>query len=181
MILAVDIVLIPLNPEILLNLSNQLCTEDFRLSDSAFPHLSLAMVAVNHSSLNELQEELSTWKDLTVDCGKLQTVKSSTSTNVLLQIVSSSVLLELHQRAMSLISHFRAHGADGSAFAGPISRGTWEYFSNFELYAHDRFEPHITLGEVKGDIVEMEIPKQLQLRPALFQLGNRCTCAVRLC
>lgn len=179
--IAVDIVLIPREADILFKLSQHVCTDSFRLSKEAFPHVSLAMGFVDHSNINLIAAEIKNWDTITLICKQLETVTSSDDPLVWLPIAPSIDLTALHEKAMDLISKYRAHGADALSFVGDVSHSTSQYVSNYEQFAFENYTPHFTLGTAKSEVFSSQLPTSLVADVALFQLGNRCTCAKRLC
>ncbi|MBI1268734.1 MAG: hypothetical protein GC193_15065 [Cryomorphaceae bacterium] len=178
--IAVNIALIPRSAELLMSLSHQLCSEHFRLSQDAFPHVSLAMNFVNEGRVKEIADEIRHWEAIAIQCTQMVIEPSGSASNILLQVRQSNELRNLHEQAMSLLYNFRAHGADDASFVGDVSISTVNYVANFESYAFAQFSPHFTLGEAKTSELTDDFPKSLIADVALFQLGDRCTCAKRL-
>ena len=178
--IALDIVLIPRSAELLMSLSKQLCSENFRLSQYAFPHITLAMGFVNEGFVQEIADEIRNWDTIAIQCAQMVIEPSGGASNILLHVELSNELRNLHEKAMSLLSTYRAHGADAAAFVCDVSFSTSNYVANFESYAYAQYSPHFTLGEAKTNALTHDFQKSLIADVALFQLGDRCTCAKRL-
>lgn len=186
-LLAIDIVLLP-SPQIMdqiISLTSHLAAADTRLNKTdCLPHLTLAMGALEQSSIPEVSEVL---QELAENSRKLEIKLLKTKYYDTpdkkhfseLVVEPSPELMRLHSDVMEEFRPFVSDvNVETNMFFNPpevaeISTYWVEHY--FDKKSPRDFRPHFTLGE--GNAIYIKTLKEFMVdRIALCHLGTYCTC-----
>jgi len=156
--------------------------------ENCIPHISLAMGCVSESALDPLGEALRS-----LACSSLPVrIRSEGASSVMtgsgdcvsgIDITPERALLDIHEKALSAMAPFRCQEATGMLLLLPGEEEdppAYTYIQDYpECHAHERYSPHITLGQgaVEDIVYEIQIPEEFTCTEiAICHLGNHCIC-----
>ena len=183
-ILAIDLVLLPPHEIIrsIVELNNNIIDPKANSLilgvEFCIPHITIRMGLVEKENLKNIVRQFQAIPlPSKIKINSLQKTKQKEGLyRFLLQITKDEALLKYHKEVMN-IQGFLKVKAKSCHFYGAhaIKSSSINYVTNFaNNYAKKNYNPHITLG--KGlNIPAIQIP-EFAPSPAVFQLGNGCTC-----
>jgi hypothetical protein len=181
--LAIDIALIPKSQRLeqLVELSNQIeldgSTPKLDLSlEQRLPHITVGMAFVNEDVIPALIQIFDGCSFSAEISGSRKLIRDLTCTQYF-DIELDSELKSLHNEVMEVLGEL-AQTSDNQRFAEDVEDSTRNYVRDFENYAGENYQPHITLGY--GSSEPLKVLGKIDCELAIFHLGNHCTCHTRL-
>lgn len=152
--------------------------------ENAWPHLTVWMGVVDEQALETLKQLISAQKEMQLSVKEESVVPSGNPGKELIHLgfSHSEELLDLHRKVNIALKEGREVPLPEPSFffLGKASLSTLTYVRNFSTHhADDQYRPHITLGYGNQTRTPETLGPVLFI-PALFQLGEGCTCAMRI-
>lgn len=184
-IIALDIVILP--PEDIMDeivgINRELLSQypsDLRLNKTdCLPHITLMQAVFKRTDLPEINRTLEEIAKNTSSFDLAGSIGPFNERIVSLQIESNRQIQDLHQAVMENLKtlSLSVKVETGQFYGTNIASSALAYVENFsQLYAYDKFNPHVTLGHGQAVKDKRRFSFKAE-RLAICQLGAHNTCA----